>query len=157
MTRREHRYNPTVTWTGNTGAGTTGYKAYARDHVISVEGRPDIPGSADPAFRGSAERHNPEDMLVASLSACHMLWYLHLAAEAGIVVVAYRDAPVGIMVEDRQRGGWFETVSLHPQVTISAGDHETAARLHEAAHARCFIANSVNFPVSCEPTITAAA
>ena len=153
MSSRTHRYTPTVTWTGNTGSGTSGYKAYARDHVIAVAGRPEIAGSSDPAFLGDPTRHNPEDMLVASLSACHMLWYLHLATEAGVVVTAYRDAPEGIMVEDRERGGWFERVALNPEVTISSGDVGLAARLHEAAHKKCFIANSVNFPVSCRPTI----
>lgn len=155
MKRREHQYAPTVEWTGNLGQGTSSYAAYSRDHVISVAGRPDIPGSSDPAFRGNACRHNPEDMLVASLSTCHMLWYLHLASEAGIVVTAYRDAPLGIMVEDRERGGWFEHVTLRPEVTIAAGDPRTAAQLHDAAHTKCFIANSVNFPVTCEPRIVA--
>lgn len=156
MSRREHHYNPTVVWTGNTGTGTSSYKAYSRDHVIRVSGRPDIPGSSDPAFRGDAARHNPEDMLVASLSTCHMLWYLHLAAEAGVIVTGYRDAPVGIMVEDRERGGWFERVTLNPEVTIAAGDAATAAKLHGAAHAKCYVANSVNFPVLCQPRILTA-
>lgn len=155
MTLRSHQYAPTIVWTGNRGTGTSGYKAYARDHVISVPGRPDILGSSDPAFLGDAQRHNPEDMLVAAISTCHMLWYLHLAAEAGVIVTAYRDAPIGVMVEDRERGGWFERVTLHPEVTISAGDPATAEHLHEAAHRKCFIANSVNFPVGCEPRIIA--
>lgn len=156
MANREHRYNPTVTWTGNTGAGTTSYKAYTRDHVISAAGRPDILGSSDPAFLGDGARTNPEDLLVASLSACHMLWYLHLAAEAGIVVTAYCDKPVGVMVEDRERGGWFTGVTLHPEVTIASGDAAKARALHEPAHKKCFIANSVNFPVACEPVIVVA-
>ena len=155
MKRHEHQYAPTVEWTGNLGTGTSSYTAYSRDHVISVAGRPDIPGSSDPAFRGNADRHNPEDMFVASISTCHMLWYLHLAAEAGIVVTAYRDAPLGVMVEDRERGGCFERVTLRPEVAIAAGDAATAERLHGAAHAKCFIANSVNFPVICEPRIVA--
>jgi organic hydroperoxide reductase OsmC/OhrA len=154
---RTHTYVPTVTWTGNRGAGTSGYAAYGREHVISVAGRPDIPGSSDPAFRGDADRHNPEDLLVASLSACHMLWYLHLAAEAGVVVLAYRDTAEGRMVEDRARGGWFTGVTLRPEVTVAPGnDVARATSLHEAAHAKCFIANSVNFPVVCEPRIVTA-
>jgi organic hydroperoxide reductase OsmC/OhrA len=158
MAGRQHKYSPTVTWTGNSGVGTSSYKAYSRDHVISVDGRPNIAGSADPAFRGDAARHNPEDLLVASLSACHMLWYLHLAAEAGVIVVAYRDQPVGTMVEDRDRGGWFESVELRPEVTIAAGgDLGKAKSLHDAAHAKCFIANSVNFPVACEARVHVAA
>lgn len=157
MSVREHRYTPTVVWTGNTGSGTASYTAYARDHIIAVDGRPEIPGSSDPAFRGDRSRHNPEDLLVASLSACHMLWYLHLASAAGIVVTAYRDAPVGVMVEDRVRGGWFTGVTLHPHVTIAAGgDPAKAHALHEAAHKTCFIANSVNFPVTREPVIVTA-
>ncbi len=152
MSGRQHHYNPTVTWTGNLGSGTSTYRAYARDHVVSVAGRPDIPGSSDPAFRGDASRHNPEDLLVASLSACHMLWYLHLAAEASVVVTAYRDTPEGLMVEDADRGGWFERVALRPEVTIAPASDPTVARdLHEAAHRKCFIANSMNFPVTIEP------
>jgi organic hydroperoxide reductase OsmC/OhrA len=152
--RREHYYRPTIEWTGNTGAGTADYRSYSRDHIVSVPGRPDIPGSADPAFRGDATRHNPEDILVASLSSCHMLWYLHLAAEAGIVVTAYRDNPVGLMVEDRERGGWFERVTLNPVVTMGPdGDTAKAQALHSAAHGKCFIANSVNFPVECCPMV----
>jgi organic hydroperoxide reductase OsmC/OhrA len=152
MPGREHRYTPTVTWTGNSGSGTSGYKAYSRDHVISIAGRPDIAGSSDPAFRGDPTRHNPEDLLVASLSACHMLWYLHLASEAGIVVVEYRDMAEGVMVEVAVRGGWFERVTLRPVVTIAAGGNISRAEaLHEAAHGKCFIANSMNFPVLCEP------
>lgn len=157
MAGRTHVYAPTVTWTGNTGTGTSGYKAYSRDHVISVEGRPEIPGSSDPAFRGDASRHNPEDLLVASLSACHMLWYLHLASEAGIVVTSYRDCPEGVMVEDAERGGWFERVTLRPDIIIAAGgDVARAAALHESAHAKCFIANSMNFPVLCDPQVRTA-
>ena len=157
MSRRQHSYSPTVVWTGNTGTGTSGYKAYSRDHVVSVPGRPDIPGSSDPAFRGDATRHNPEDLLVASLSSCHMLWYLHLASDAGIVVTAYRDTPLGVMVEDRERGGWFERVTLRPEVVLAApGDVARAEALHQAAHGKCFVANSVNFPVVCEPTFVTA-
>lgn len=154
MSGRRHNYSPIVTWTGNTGRGTSGYKEYSRDHIVSVEGRPDLAGSADPAFRGDASRYNPEDMLVASISSCHMLWYLHLAADAGVIVIAYRDEAVGTMVEDRERGGWFERVTLKPEVTISAAsDADKAKALHAAAHAKCFIANSVNFPVDCVPTV----
>jgi organic hydroperoxide reductase OsmC/OhrA len=109
MSGRTHTYTLAITWTGNTGQGTTSYRAYSRDHVYSAPGKPDIPGSSDPAFLGDARRYNPEDLLVASLSSCHMLWYLHLCAKA--------------------------------------------RELHHSAHARCFVANSVNFPVACEPEI----
>ena len=154
MTARSHTYAATVVWTGNTGVGSAGYKTYARDHDIVMPGKATIAGSSDPAFRGDAGRHNPEDLLIASLSACHMLWYLHLASAAGVVVTGYRDEAIGVMVEDAIRGGWFESATLRPTVTLAAGgDAAKASALHAAAHKKCFIANSVNFPVTCEPTI----
>lgn len=154
MTGKTHTYTITTTWTGNTGQGTASYRAYSRDHIYSAAGKPDIPGSSDPAFRGDAKRYNPEELLVASLSSCHMLWYLHLCAEGGVNVVAYRDDPVGTMVEDAIKGGYFTKVVLHPKVTIAKGSDPAKAReLHHPAHAKCFVANSVNFPVDCEPEI----
>lgn len=153
-TDREHSYSVQVRWTGNLGHGTAGYRAYSRDHEISADGKEAIAGSSDPAFCGDPARYNPEDLLVASLSACHMLWYLHLCADAGLVVLAYRDQASGVMVEAPERGGRFKAVVLRPQVTIKAGGDATLAeRLHERAHQLCFIANSVNFPVRCEPCI----
>ena len=150
----EHHYKVCVEWIGNTGAGTAGYAAYSRNHQIQAEGKPDVPGSSDPAFRGDPARWNPEDMLVASLSACHKLWYLHFCAVEGVTVQAYRDEAEGVMVEDPRRGGAFASVTLKPQVTIAAGgDAALAQALHERAHHFCFIANSVNFPVRCEPRI----
>ena len=112
-----------------------------------------IAGSSDPNFRGDATRYNPEELLVASLSACHMLWYLHLCAENGIVVTAYVDDARGTMAETEDGGGRFTEVMLRPAVTIASGDNERAQRLHERAHQLCFIANSMNFPVRCEATI----
>jgi organic hydroperoxide reductase OsmC/OhrA len=153
---KAHRYAVEVRWTGNTGSGTSGYRAYRRDHDILAEGKPPILGSSDPAFRGDPTRHNPEDLLVASLSACHMLWYLHLCAEAGIVVTEYADRAEGVMEEASDEGGRFRRVVLRPRVTLAPGaDTEAAQRLHGVAHARCFIANSVNFPVEHEPEIVA--
>ena len=151
----EHIYNATVTWTGNSGAGTAGYKAYTRDHDIACPGKPVIRGSADPAYRGDAGRHNPEDLLVAALSACHMLWYLHLCSAAGVVVTAYEDAAEGVMQTHPPEGtGEFAQVTLRPRVTITAdSDTDAAAQLHEKANANCFVARSVNFPVDHEPTI----
>ncbi|MGN6455150.1 MAG: OsmC family protein [Achromobacter mucicolens] len=150
----KHHYKVSVEWTGNTGAGTAGYAAYSRDHRFRAAGMPDVPGSSDPAFRGDPARWNPEDMLVASLSACHKLWYLHFCAVEGVTVQAYRDEAEGVMVEDPKRGGAFALVTLKPQVTIAAGgDAALAQALHERAHHFCFIANSVNFPVRCEPRI----
>ncbi len=154
MSQGTHTYACTVAWTGNQGAGTASYRAYDRSHVIRSPGKPDLLGSSDPSFRGDASRYNPEDLLVASLSCCHMLWYLHLASEARVVVTAYEDDPCGTMIEDAGLGGWFTGVTLHPRVTITRGsDPERARALHEAAHSKCFIANSVNFPVTCEPVI----
>jgi len=151
---REHRYTTTLTWTGNAGSGTSTYRAYERGHEIVVEGKPAIPGSSDPHFRGDARRYNPEELLVASLSACHMLWYLHLCSEAGVVVTGYADRAEGTMIEDAGGAGRFARVTLRPHVTVRAdSDVETARELHHAAHEKCFIANSVNFPVDCEPSI----
>jgi organic hydroperoxide reductase OsmC/OhrA len=154
---REHRYSVSVTWSGNLGSGTSGYGDYSRNYEIDAGGRAAIHGSADPAFRGDRSRWNPEELLVASLSACHKLWYLHLAAEAGIVVTAYADRAEGVMEVGRDGVGRFKGVVLHPTVTVTAGsDVERARTLHKPAHEKCFIANSVNFPVECEPEIVAA-
>jgi organic hydroperoxide reductase OsmC/OhrA len=151
---REHHYAATVRWTGNTGTGTSGYRAYARDHEIASEGKPVIPASSDPHFRGDRARWNPEELLVASLSACHQLWYLHLCADAGVVVTAYEDHPEGTMLEEADGGGRFTRVLLRPRVTITAAsDAQRARSLHERAHALCFVARSVQFPVECEPAI----
>lgn len=151
---REHHYAVTVEWTGNLGPGTTNYRAYDRRHEITAEAKPPIPGSSDPAFRGDRQRWNPEDMLVASLSACHMLWYLHFCAVNGIVVTAYRDRAEGTMAEDGGGAGRFVSVTLKPEITVEPGaDLAKARALHHDAHASCFIANSVNFPVGCAPEI----
>ena len=151
---KQHSYSIRTEWTGNLGEGTASYRAYSRDHVISAAGRPDLAGSSDPAFRGDASRWNPEDMLVASLSACHMLWYLHLCAQAKLVVLAYRDDAAGTMVEDAGGGGRFTGAVLRPVATLAAGgDAALATTLHQQAHRLCFIANSLNFPVSVEPTV----
>ena len=148
---RPHRYRVDVVWTGNRGTGTDGYRNYSRNHVIRVPGKPELAGSSDPTFRGDATRHNPEDMLVAALSTCHMLSYLHMATVAGVVVTDYRDAAEGTMVTEGD-GGHFTEVVLRPVVTITAAsDPAKAEAAHEAAHHACFIANSVNFPVRCEP------
>jgi organic hydroperoxide reductase OsmC/OhrA len=153
---RPHRYRVDVVWTGNRGTGTDGYRNYSRNHVIRVPGKPELAGSSDPTFRGDATRHNPEDMLVAALSTCHMLSYLHMATVAGVVVTDYRDAAEGTMVTEGD-GGHFTEVVLRPVVTITAAsDPAKAEAAHESAHHACFIANSVNFPVRCEPRIVVA-
>ena len=154
---REHRYIVAVTWTGDLGTGTAGYRDYSRDYEISADGKPVILGSADPAFRGDRARWNPEELVVASLAACHKLWYLHLAAEAGIIVTAYADRAEGVMEVGRDGAGRFKSVVLRPTVTVAAGGYvELARTLHKPAHEKCFIANSVNFPVECEPQIVTA-
>jgi len=149
---RQHHYTSTVQWTGNTGEGTKTYRSYERDHVISKKDGPDIPGSSDPAFRGNASRYSPEDLLMASISACHMLWFLHLATEAGVIVTGYIDKAEGVMVETSDGGGHFEQVVLKPAITVS-GQPSAAVRdaVHHKAHKLCFIANSCNFPVLHEP------
>ena len=151
---QEHSYSVNIRWTGNTGTGTSEFRGYKRDHEISISGKAPIPASSDPSFRGDRTRYNPEELLVASLSACHMLWYLHLSAEAGIVVTEYHDDATGAMLETDDGGGHFTQVILRPVVKVAGEvDSELAARLHERAHHLCFIANSVNFPVLCEPTL----
>jgi organic hydroperoxide reductase OsmC/OhrA len=151
---KTHHYTTRLTWTGNKGEGTVNYKAYQRDHVISVDGKPDIPGSSDPSFRGDRERYNPEELLVASLSSCHMLWYLHLCAVNQVVVVDYKDQAEGLMMEQADGSGYFKAVTLRPVVTIAdAAGVEKAKLLHHEANAYCFIAKSMNFPVHHEPEI----
>ena len=154
---KTHRYTVVVEWTGNTGAGTSGYRSYERRHEISAgTQKPPIPGSSDPAFRGDPARWNPEELLVAALSACHKLSYLHLCADAGIVVTAYVDHAEGMMEETSDGSGHFQRATLRPQVTVAPGSDIVRAReLHHEAHAKCFIANSVNFPVEVEPEIRA--
>lgn len=150
---REHHYSVEVEWTGNTGEGTANYRSYSRDHDVRIPGKPTIAGSADPGFRGDPARWNPEDLLVASLSECHMLWVLALAAQSGVVVTAYEDGASGVMVTEADGAGQFTEVVLRPVVTVA--DASMAAKadaLHATAHAKCFIARSVNFPVRHEAT-----
>jgi organic hydroperoxide reductase OsmC/OhrA len=148
----QHTYPIRMRWTGNTGKGTREYRGYERAHEYIVDGKPTIPGSSDPAFRGDRTRWNPEELLVMSLSSCHMLWYLHLCATHSVSVIDYVDDAVGTMVETADTGGHFTDVVLRPRVTIEAGgDVALAGSLHDKAHHLCFVANSVNFPVRCEP------
>ena len=150
---REHRYTVRTLWNGETRS----IDGFSREHRIDIAGKPSIRGSADPALGGDADCHNPEELLVAALSTCHMLWYLHLCAAKGVVVTAYEDAAEGTMIEERHNGRFVEVV-LRPRVTITSdSDAPRAESLHERAHAECFIANSVNFPAHCEPTIVVAA
>ena len=153
---KSHQYTTYLRWSAN-GEGTKSYRSYSRNFTITAQGKADIAGSSDPAFRGDALRYNPEELLVASLSSCHMLWYLHLCSVNEIAVLDYRDAATGTM-EERDGSGQFERVTLRPAIKVSAGDDlARAMALHEEAHRLCFIARSVNFPVDVEPEVAAEA
>ena len=145
---KQHQYAVSIAWTGNDGSGTQSYRSYRRDHEIAAAGKPPIPGSSDPAFRGDRARYNPEELLVASLSSCHMLWYLHLCSVNGIVVLDYHDEAAGTLQEEDDGAGTFVRVVLKPRVTVAGGsDRGKALALHEEAHHLCFIARSVRFPI----------
>lgn len=149
----QHHYQATIKWTGNNGTGTDSYRSYERSHTIDINNKATILGSSDSAFRGDKAKHNPEDLLVSSLSACHMLWYLHLCSEAGVIVVDYIDNATGIMVETPDGSGQFTEVKLNPIVTVAEHSMiDKANELHKKANELCFIANSVKFPVRHEPT-----
>jgi organic hydroperoxide reductase OsmC/OhrA len=151
---RRLEYDVTVRWEGNRGTGTSAYTAYGREHEITAGDRPPIPGSADPHFRGDSMRYSPEDLLVAAASGCHMLWYLHLCADAGVTVLEYEDRAWGRMSIAPEGGGAFDQVILRPRIVLDSGsDAELARRLHDDAHDRCFIANSLSFPVRCEAAV----
>jgi organic hydroperoxide reductase OsmC/OhrA len=149
----QHNYTITIKWTGNTGEGTSNYRAYERSHTIIADNKAAISGSSDPVFRGDKTKHNPEDLLVASLSACHMLSYLHLCAVAGVIVIDYIDNATGTMVETPDGGGHFTEVTLNPIVTVTESSMVVKANeLHKKANELCFVANSVKFPVHHGPT-----
>jgi len=153
---KRHRYEVRTLWSCGAEGPPKTYESYSRNHRIEIAGKPVLEGSSDPAFRGDRTRHNPEDLLVASLSSCHMLWYLHLAVVRGLQIHAYEDNAYGIMAETPRPGRFVEVV-LRPTVTIGrGGDKALAAKLHERAHAECYVANSVNFPVRHEPTVVEA-
>lgn len=152
-----HSYTTDITWTGAGTEGTASYTSYSRDHVVVVEGKPDILATADPAFRGDPTRHNPEELFVASLAQCHLLWFLHMAAAAGVVVRSYTDTAVGTMRVESAGAGQFTEIELRPHVVIDGDDapgrDALVAGLHERAHAHCFITRSVNFPVRIVPAV----
>lgn len=149
---KEHLYKATTQWTGNKGAGTANYTAYERSHTFSIAGKPPIHGSSDPVFRGDKSKHNPEDLMVAALSGCHMLWYLHLCAVNSVIVLSYVDHAVGTLVEHPDGRGEFSQVVLRPEVTVKDESMiEKANQLHQEAHENCFIARSVNFEVVHQP------
>ncbi|MBA8795180.1 organic hydroperoxide reductase OsmC/OhrA [Friedmanniella endophytica] len=159
MTGRTHHYRVEVVWTGDRGEGTRSYRSYARDHEVRIGGKVAtaagvLAGSSDRTFHGDATRWNPEELLTAALSQCHLLSYLHVCAVSGVVVTGYTDEAVGTMVTDADGGGHFTEVVLRPRVTLSPGsDRELALALHDRAHRLCFIASSVAFPVRHEPTV----
>ena len=149
----QHKYNVTIKWTGNTGTGTSDYRSYERNHIVSVEDKPDILCSSDPSFRGDNTKYNPEELLVASLSSCHMLSYLHLCAISGVVVLEYYDKAKGTMEQTPDGGGHFTEVILFPEVIVSEDSMvDKANELHHRANQLCFIANSCNFPIHHKPS-----
>ncbi len=150
----EHRYELTVTWTGNTGEGTSTYRGYKRTHTVTAEGPPELLGSADRTFHGDRERWNPEQLLLASLAQCHMLSYLHVCVDAGVVVTQYVDRPTGSMKTETDGSGRFTEVVLHPEIVVAHESMiEAAKQAHHRANELCFIANSVNFRVRHQPAI----
>lgn len=153
---RLHTYKAKIEWTGNTGSGTASYQSYERSFQLHIEGKPPLSGSSDPAFRGDHSKYNPEELFLAAISSCHMLWYLHLCSAEGIVVTQYSDSPTGTMLENEDGGGHFTEVVLHPKVTIAeASKTDLAQSLHHRANELCFIANSLNFKVKHQAIIYA--
>lgn len=148
-----HQYTTLVRWTGNRGNGTAHYRAYDRIWDLAMPGKPVIACSNDPLLGGDPAKYNPEDLLVSALSSCHMLWYLHLASDKGIVVERYEDSPIATGEVERSGKGRFVSCTLRPEILISAGDPEEAQAIHGRIHEFCFIARSVNFPVTIEARI----
>lgn len=154
--KSRHIYHLNISWTGNKGQGTGGYRVYDRSHTVSTDNKVDIYCSSDPAFHGDKTKHNPEELFLASISSCHMLWYLHLCADCGIIVRSYTDHAEGVMVETFDGGGHFAEVTLHPIVIVANNSMiQKAIQLHYEAHQFCFIANSCNFPIYHKPVCTA--
>ncbi|QEW33167.1 OsmC family peroxiredoxin [Erwinia billingiae] len=148
----QHIYSSHLSWTGNLGTGTSGYRSYARTWDISAAGKEIIHCSNDPLLGGDPGKMNPEDLLISSLSACHMLWYLHLASDAGITVLEYEDSPQATGEILKSGAGRFISAILKPKITVVAGTNiDAATAIHHEIHKVCFIARSVNFPVTCEP------
>jgi len=151
--KRQHKYSTNVRWTGNKVVGTANYGAYERNYTISIKNKPDILGSSDSAFLGDNTKYNPEELLVASLSSCHMLWYLHLCSQTGVIVLDYVDKAIGTMVESSDGSAIFTKVILNPIVTVKEKSMiKRANELHKKANEFCFIANSINFKVDHQPT-----
>ena len=144
-----HDYTAEIVWTGDRGEGTRRYRGYDRTWRIATPGKPVVECSNDPVLGGDPARPNPEDLLLSSLAACHMLWYLHLACDAGIVVQAYEDNPLGTGETGPRGEGRFVRAVLRPRITVERGaDLAKADALHHEVHHFCFIARSVNFPIA---------
>jgi organic hydroperoxide reductase OsmC/OhrA len=142
-----------IRWTGDRGEGTKTYRGYDRTWRIETPGQVPIECSNDPAIGGDPNKPNPEELLLASLAGCHMLWYLHLASRAGIVVRAYSDDPLGIGESGKAGEGRFTRAILRPQITVERGaDLAKADALHEEIDRYCFIARSINFSVEYRAT-----
>jgi organic hydroperoxide reductase OsmC/OhrA len=153
----EHSYTSRIVWTGNRGEGTAHYRAYDRTWDIAAPGKAVVHCSNDPLLGGDPGKMNPEDLLLSALSACHMLWYLHFASDAGIVVTAYSDAPLGIGGVGKGGAGRFIRATLRPHVVTTAGaDLALAEAIHHRIHEVCFIARTVNFPVDYAPSFAVA-
>lgn len=143
-----HNYQLKTIWTGNKGEGTSAYRAYDRDHTIYIDGKPELYGSADPTFRGDKSRHNPEDLLLAALSACHLMSFLHVCVTEGVVVTAYEDHATAQMQVNPDGSGHFVSATLNPIVTVTdVSMIEKLDAIHHKANKLCFIANSCNFPI----------
>jgi len=149
-----HTYNLKLRWDGSSKQSTVSYTSYTRNYTITAADKPDLLGSSDPHFRGDIKRYNPEELFLSSISSCHMLWYLHLCSDHKIIVTSYIDHPIGIMKTDSNGGGGFSKVELFPEIIITHhSDTQRAQTLHEKAHRMCFIANSCNFPITCQAKI----
>jgi organic hydroperoxide reductase OsmC/OhrA len=148
-----HTYKLTAEWTGNKGEGTKNVRAYDRSHTVSIQGKPELFLTTDNAAVGDKSKLNPEDLLVSALSSCHLLSYLYLCAMEGIVVTSYTDNATGIMIEEASGAGSFKEVTLNPIFSVTDESMvERAIELHHKAHEICYIANSVNFEVRCNPS-----
>ena len=155
MNSASHEYVANIVWTGNTGRGTSSYKSYDRNWQIVTPHKAIIECSNDPLLGGDPTKHNPEDLLVASIASCHMLWYLHLCAVAGVNVISYHDTPLALGELERSGAGRFTSITLRPQIEITAeSDENKALSIHGDIHQYCFIARSLNFPVNFQPKIT---
>lgn len=144
-----HLYSAALRWTGNRGDGTASYRAYDRTWDLVTPGKPVVHCSNDPLLGGDPARHNPEDLLVAAVASCHMLWFLHLASDAGIAVQAYSDSPEATGEIEPSGAGRFLSMELRPMIVVPRGtDMQRADALHGQIHKVCFIARSVNFPVT---------